>query len=177
MAKQSVNKASAKAAAVDDPDLAVLGAGALAIKCYQREIERMTAKAGGMSNGDCAQLSGYPAYTILLFMAEYDNAGMTQKKHLNLLRKFNVDTAGNLKTFPLLSQSALFEIFGNLGLSRESIRRLLILLAEHGLIDRTSKGPPFPDQLGISRAGGRLMKRAAKRLRKEVEKSRQFGYL
>lgn len=177
MAKQSVMKASAKAGAADDPDLAVLGAGALAIRSYQREVERMTAKAGAVSDSDQSQLASYPAFTILLFMAEYENAGMTQKKHLNLLRKFNVDTAGNVKTFPLLSQSALFEIFGNLGLSRESIRRLLILLAEHGLLDRTSKGPPFPDQLGISRAGGRLMKRAAKRLRKEVEKSRQFGYL
>ena len=110
-------------------------------------------------------------------MLEYDAAGLNQKKHQSLLKKFGVDTAGNLKTYPLLSQSALFEIFGGLGLSRESIRRLLILLSDYALLDRTSKGPPFPDQLGISKEGNRLMHRVAKRLSKDLDKSKQFGYL
>ena len=160
----------------DDTDLSVLAAGALAMRSYQAELEKSLAKAN-VPDGEAAQLYGFPAYSILLFLAEYDAEEMNEKKHLSLLRKFNVDTAGNLKTYPLLSQSALFEIFGNLGLSRESIRRLLIQLSEVGLVDRTSKGPPFPDQLGISKDGGRLIKRVAKRQKKEMAKSKPFGYL
>ncbi len=160
-----------------DGDFGLLGAAALGMKCFQKEIEKHSEKNGKSTNGEAGQLVSFPAYSILLFMAEYDSAGLNQKKHQALLKRFNVDTAGNLKTYPLLSQSALFEIFGGLGMSRESIRRLLILLSDHGLLDRTSKGPPFPDQLGVSKEGGRLMRRAAKRLAKETEKAKQFAYL
>lgn len=161
----------------DDTDFGVLGAAALAMKSYQKEVEKHAEKMGKTSSSEMGQLVSFPAYSILLFMVEYDSAGLDQKKHQSLLKKFKVDTAGNLKTFPLLSQSALFEIFGGLGLSRESIRRLLILLSDYELLDRTSKGPPFPDQLGISKKGGALMRRVAKRLSKEMDKSKQFGYL
>lgn len=164
-------------AQTDDVDFAVLGSAALAMKGFQREVEKIAEKAGKSAPGDVSQLASFPAYSILLFMLEYDAAGLNQKKHQSLLKKFGVDTAGNLKTFPLLSQSALFEIFAGLGLSRESIRRLLILLSDYELLDRTSKGPPFPDQLGISKEGGRLMRRVAKKLTKDMDKSKQFGYL
>ncbi len=164
-------------AQTDDVDFSVLGSAALAMKCFQREVEKHAEKSGKGSPGDLGQLVSFPAYSIMLFMVEYDSAGLNQKKHQSLLKKFGVDTAGNLKTFPLLSQSALFEIFGGLGLSRESIRRLLILLSDYGLLDRTSKGPPFPDQLGISKDGGRLMRRVAKRRAKDMDKAKQFGYL
>jgi len=147
------------------------------MKCFQREVEKLAEKSEKSTPSDVGQLASFPAYSILLFMLEYDAAGLNQKKHQSLLKKFGVDTAGNLKTYPLLSQSALFEIFGGLGLSRESIRRLLILLSDYGLLDRTSKGPPFPDQLGISKEGNRLMHRVAKRLSKDLDKSKQFGYL
>lgn len=161
----------------DDTDLAVLGSAALAMKAFQKEIEKHSEKLGKEDASDLGQLCSYPSYSVLLFMTEFEEAGLDQKKHQSLLKKHGVDTAGNLKTYPLLSQSALFEIFAGLGLSRESIRRLLILLSDYGLLDRTSKGPPFPDQLGISKDGGRLMRRVAKRLRKDMEKSKQFGYL
>ncbi len=161
----------------DEAELAVLGSAALAMKNYQKEVEKHAAKLGKDSASDLGQLGSYPAYSILLFMMEFDAAGLNQKKHQSLLKKYGVDTAGNLRTFPLLSQSALFEIFGGLGLSRESIRRLLILLSDYNLLNRSSKGPPFPDQLGISKDGQKLMSRAAKRLVKDMEKSKQFGYL
>lgn len=164
-------------AQTDDVDFAVLGSAALAMKCFQREVEKLAEKSEKSTPSDVGQLASFPAYSILLFMLEYDAAGLNQKKHQSLLKKFGVDTAGNLKTYPLLSQSALFEIFGGLGLSRESIRRLLILLSDYALLDRTSKGPPFPDQLGISKEGNRLMHRVAKRLSKDLDKSKQFGYL
>ena len=161
----------------DEAELAVLGSAALAMKNYQKEVEKHAAKLGKDSASDLGQLGSYPAYSILLFMMEFDAAGLNQKKHQSLLKKYGVDTAGNLRTFPLLSQSALFEIFGGLGLSRESIRRLLILLSDYNLLNRSSKGPPFPDQLGISKDGQKLMSRAAQRLVKDMEKSKQFGYL
>ena len=140
-------------------------------------VEKYAEKSGSVKASDLTSLKSFQASTILVFMAEYDSADMNQKKHQALLKKFNVDTVGNLKTYPLLSQSALFEIFNGLGLSRESIRRLLIALSDADLVDRTTKGPPFPDQLGISKEGSRLMKRSAKRLGKDIDKAKQFGYL
>ena len=88
-----------------------------------------------------------------------------------------MDTPGNIKIFPNLSQSALFEIFGNIGVSRETIRRLLILMAQYGLVDRVSKGPPFPDQLAISKTGSKLLSRVAKKLTKDMSKEKAFAYL
>lgn len=161
----------------NDEGLDHLATAALGMKCFQKEVEKYAEKNTTVKSGDSSQIQSFQAYIVLLFLADYDGADLNQKKHQALLKKFNVDSAGNLKTYPLLSQSALFEIFSGLGLSRESIRRLLIALSDAGLIDRTTKGPPFPDQLGISKEGSRLMKRTAKRLAKDSDKAKQFGYL
>lgn len=155
-----------------------LRAPALALRTFEREIEKLLEASGtALARQDAVQLSGIHSYTILLFLADYAGAGLTEKQYAALLAKYEVDTPGNLKIFPNLSQSALFEIFGGIGVSRETIRRLLILLAQYGLIDRVSKGPPFPDQLSISKAGSKLVARVGKKLVKDMGREKAFAYL
>ncbi|MEQ8443847.1 MAG: hypothetical protein RIM33_07185 [Alphaproteobacteria bacterium] len=155
-----------------------LRAPALALRLFEREISKLL-EAGGspLARQDQVQLSGIHSYTILLFMADYASADLSQKQFATLLGRHNVDTPGNLRIYPALSQSALFELFGNIGVSRETIRRLLILMSQHGLMDRVSKGPPFPDQLSLSKSGTKLMNRVAKKLAKELGKEKSFAYL
>ncbi len=167
-------KSSAQKAAADPG----LRAPVLGVRAFQAEVEKYLDKAGtALARQDAAHLTGLPAYTILLFLVEFSDAELSEKHYRALLAKYGVDTPANLKIYPMLSQSALFEIFQNLGVSRESIRRLLILMADHGLIDRVSKGPPFPDQLGLSKEGRKLMGRVAKKLGKDMGKAKPFGYL
>lgn len=155
-----------------------LRAPALALRLFAQEVERRL-EAGGtaLARQDAAHLAGVQAYTILLFLTEFSDAGLSEKHYKALLAKYGVDSPANLKIYPMLSQTVLFELFQNLGVSRESIRRLLILLAEHGLVDRVSKGPPFPDQLCVSKEGRKLMGRVGKRLSKELAKDKPFAYL
>jgi hypothetical protein len=167
--------AKSKATAPIDP---VLRAPALAIRAFEREIEKLLESSGtALARQDAVQLSGIHSYTILLFLADFAGSGLSEKQFAGLLAKHEVDTPGNLKIYPNLSQSALFEIFGDIGVSRETIRRLLILLARYGLVDRISKGPPFPDQLSISKSGEKLIGRVGKRLAKEMGKEKAFAYL
>lgn len=168
MAKDKTNGAT-------DP---ALRAPALALRAFEREVEKALDKAGAaLARQDVAHLAGVQAYQILLFLMEFSDADLSAKHYKALLARYGVDTPANLKIYPMLSQTVLFELFQNLGVSRESIRRLLILLAEHGLIDRVSKGPPFPDQLSLSKEGRKLMGRVAKRLAKDMAKAKPFGYL
>lgn len=156
----------------------LLRAPVLAVRAYEREIERMLeASATPLARQDAVQLSSLHSYTILLFLADYASSNLTEKQYAALLARHDVDTPGNLRIYPQLSQSALFEIFSNIGVSRETIRRLLILLSQYGLVDRVSKGPPFPDQLGVSKGGLKLMARVHKRLTKEMAKEKAFAYL
>lgn len=155
-----------------------LRAPALALRAFEREVDKVLDSSGKpLARQDSVQLSGIHSYTILLFMADFATAGLSEKQFAALLARHEVDTPGNLKIFPNLSQSALFEIFGRIGVSRETIRRLLILLAQYGLIDRISKGPPFPDQLTISKSGSKLVSRVGKRLTKDLAKEKAFAYL
>lgn len=172
--ERAMAKSKEPAAGIDP----ALRAPALALQVFTREIDRALEKAGtALARQDAQHLASIEAYTILLFMLEYSDAGLSEKHHRALLAKYGVDTPANLKIYPMLSQTVLFELFQNLGISRESIRRLLILMAEHGLIDRVSKGPPFPDQLGLSKDGRKLMGRVGKRLSKDLGKPKPFGYL
>lgn len=155
-----------------------LRAPALALRAFEREIEKLLEGSGTpLARQDAVQLSSIHSYTILLFLADFASSDLTEKQFATLLARHEVATPGNLKIFPNLSQSALFEIFGNIGVSRETIRRLLILLSQHGLVDRISKGPPFPDQLGISKSGTKLINRVGKKLVKELSKEKAFAYL
>jgi len=151
---------------------------ALALRIFEREISKLL-EAGGspLARQDQVQISGIHGYTILLFLADYASADLSQKQFQSLLARHEVATPGNLRIYPALSQSALFELFGNIGVSRETIRRLLILMSQHGLVDRVSKGPPFPDQLSLSKAGSKLMNRVSKKLGKELSKEKSFAYL
>jgi len=174
-AKEAGKGAGKTAAALGEP---ALRAPALALRLFGQEIDRRLDGAGAaLARQDAAHLAGVQAYTILLFLTEFSDAGLSEKHYKALLAKHGVDSPANLKIYPMLSQTVLFELFQNLGVSRESIRRLLILLAEHGLIDRVSKGPPFPDQLCISKDGRKLMARVAKRLSKDLAKDTPFAYL
>ncbi|MBP5859010.1 hypothetical protein KAJ83_18465 [Marivibrio halodurans] len=156
----------------------ILRTPALAMRGFANEINRKLESAGtALARQDAAHLTSIEAYTMLLFMLEFSDAGLSEKHYRTLLAKYGVDTPANLKIYPMLSQTVLFELFQNLGISRESIRRLLILMAEHGLVDRVSKGPPFPDQLGLSKEGRKLMGRVAKKLAKDIGKTKPFGYL
>lgn len=151
---------------------------ALAIRALEREMTKHLRKSvGEVASSETGALVNIEIYTMLLFLAEFEQAELSEKDFKALLKKFKCDTPGNLRTYPNLSQSALFEVFGNLGVSRESIRRQLILLAEHGLVERISKGPPFPDQISISKAGGKMMGRIVERLAKDLSKGKAFGYL
>ncbi len=151
---------------------------ALAMRALEKEIEKHLRKtAGEMASRDAGGLSSIETYTMLLFLSEFQESELSVKDYKALLAKYKCDTPGNLRTYPKLSQSALFEIFSNLGISRESIRRQLILLAQHGLIERVSKGPPFPDELSIAKAGAKLIGRIADRLAKDIEKAKPFAYL
>lgn len=156
----------------------ILRMPALAMRGFAGEIDRKLESAGtALARQDAAHLTSIEAYTMLLFMLEFSDADLSEKHYRALLAKYGVDTPANLKIYPMLSQTVLFELFQNLGISRESIRRLLILMAEHGLVDRVSKGPPFPDQLALSKEGRKLMGRVAKKLAKDIGKSKPFGYL
>ncbi|MEQ8602365.1 MAG: hypothetical protein RIB45_03525 [Marivibrio sp.] len=169
-------KQPGKAAAT--PGDPAMRAPALALRLFAQEIERTLDGAGAaLARQDAAHLASVHAYTILLFLTEFSDAGLSEKHYKTLLAEHGVDSPANLKIYPMLSQTVLFELFQNLGVSRESIRRLLILLAERGLIDRVSKGPPFPDQLCISKDGRKLMGRIAKRLSKDLAKNKPFAYL
>lgn len=155
-----------------------LRAPALALRAFEREVEKLLDATGTpLARQDAVQLSSIHSYTILLFMADFASSALTQKQFAALLARHEVDTPGNLKIYPNLSQSALFEIFGKIGVSRETIRRLLILLSQYELINRISKGPPFPDQLTISRSGTKLVNRVGKRLTKDLAKEKAFAYL
>lgn len=174
----AMKKGNTDAQATDPAVAALRQAPAFAMRAMERELTKHIEKHSGiMASRDVGALLSVEAYTMLLFLADFAEADLSEKAYKALLKKFETDTPGNLKTYPKLSQSALFEIFSNLGISRESIRRLLILMAEHGLIERVSKGPPFPDELGISKAGGKLMTRVAKRLAKDAQKTKPFAYL
>ena len=173
--KSAAAKPSAAKSAAIDP---ALRSPALAMQLFMREVERALEKSGSaLARQDAQHLASIEAYSILLFMLEYSDADLSEKHHRTLLKKYGVDTPANLKIYPMLSQTVLFELFQNLGISRESIRRLLILMADHGLIDRVSKGPPFPDQLGLSKDGRKLMGRVGKRWAKDLNKPKPFGYL
>lgn len=155
-----------------------LRAPALALRVFEKEIEKLLNGVGTpLARQDAVQLSGIQSYTILLFLEDFTSSDLTEKQFTALLARYEVDTPGNVKIFPNLSQSALFEIFGNIGVSRETIRRLLILMAQYGLVDRVSKGPPFPDQLAISKTGSKLLSRVAKKLTKDMSKEKAFAYL
>lgn len=167
--------AKSKGQAPIDP---LLRAPALALRAYEREIEKLLETAATpLARQDAVQLSSVQSYTILLFLADYASSELTEKQYAALLARHEVDTPGNLRIYPQLSQTALFEIFRNIGVSRETIRRLLILLSQYGLLDRVSKGPPFPDQLGVSKAGIKLIGRVHKRLAKDMAKEKAFAYL
>lgn len=151
---------------------------ALALRAFERETEKALSGASNvLAHQDLVQLSSIQSYTILLFLADFASSELTEKQFSSLLARYDVDSPGNRKIYPNLSQSALFEIFGNIGVSRETIRRLLILMSEHGLVDRISKGPPFPDQLAISKTGVRLINKVGKRLVKDLAKEKAFAYL
>jgi hypothetical protein len=156
----------------------LMRAPVLTLRAYEREIEKLLETAATpLARQDAMQLSSIHSYTILLFLSDYASSDLTEKQYAALLARHEVDTPGNLRIYPQLSQTALFEIFRNIGVSRETIRRLLILLSQYGLLDRVSKGPPFPDQLGVSKAGLKLMGRVNKRLTKELGKEKAFAYL
>lgn len=167
----------AKAKAVEPLD-PMLRAPTLAIRVFEREMQRILEASGSpLARQDFTQLAGLHSYTILLFLADFASAGLSEKQFSAFLARYEVDTPGNLKIFPNLSQSALFEIFSGIGVSRETIRRLLILLSQYGLVDRISKGPPFPDQLTIAKAGIKLINRVSKKLAKDLSKEKAFAYL
>lgn len=155
-----------------------LRAPALALRAFEREVEKLLDASGTpLARQDAVQLSSIHSYTILMFLADFASSNLTEKQFAALLARYEVDTPGNLKIYPNLSQSALFEVFGGIGVSRETIRRLLILLSQYGLVDRISKGPPFPDQLCISKAGTKLIGRVGKKLAKDLSKEKAFAYL
>lgn len=159
---------------------AALRAGVLAMRSYQREVARHLEKidkAELLNGGGAPALDTYHAFVIMLFFQDYDAAGLSEADHAALLERHGVDTLANRKTYPMLSQSALFELFAGLGISRESIRRLLIGLSDAALLERISKGPPFPDQLGLSKQGRKLMERTAKKAAKDAGKAKAFAYL
>ena len=157
---------------------ATLRSPALALRAFEREIMKiLDASETPLARQDSSQLCSIHSYTILMFLADFASSDLNDKQFEALLDRHGVATPGNLKIFPNLSQSALFEIFGKIGVSRETIRRLLILLSQYGLVDRVSKGPPFPDQLAISKAGTKLIARVAKKLAKEMTKDKSFAYL
>ncbi len=151
---------------------------ALALRIFETEIQTLLDGMGTpLARQDAVQLSSIQSYTILLFLEDFSTSGLNEKQFQALLARHEVDTAGNLKIFPNLSQSALFEIFGNIGVSRETIRRLLILMSQYGLVDRISKGPPFPDQLAISKLGSKVLSKVGKKLAKDIAKDKAFAYL
>lgn len=155
-----------------------LRAPVLALRAYEREVEKLLdAEGSPLARQDTAQLSSIHSYTILLFLADFASADLSEKQFSALLARYEVDTLGNRRIFPHLSQSALFEIFGGIGVSRETIRRLLILMSQYGMIERISKGPPFPDQLTIAKPGAKLINRVSKKLAKEMGKEKAFAYL
>jgi len=167
----------AKAKSVEPLD-PMLRAPALALRAFEREIERVQDSAGSpLARQDYAQLASVHSYTILLFLADFASADLSEKQFARLLARYDVNTPGNRKIFPNLSQSALFEVFGGIGVSRETIRRLLILLSQYGLVDRISKGPPFPDQLTIAKQGTKLVNKVSKKLAKDLAKEKAFAYL
>lgn len=164
-----------------DGGLAMLAAGAVSLRSYRREvlkyIEDANADDALRQSGQRPAVLGLTGFLVLLFFLEYDQAGLDQGGHAAFLKDRGVDSAANCKIWPMLSQTALFEIFADIDSSRESIRRLLLALSQLGLLERESKGPPFPDQLGLSKAGRKLMQKAAKRAVKEQTKAKAFAYL
>ena len=157
---------------------ASLRAPALALRVFEREIERVLgASATPLARQDAVQLSSIHSYTILMFLADFASSNLNEKQFAALLARYGADTPGNLRIYPNLSQSALFEVFGGIGVSRETIRRLLILLAQYGLVGRISKGPPFPDQLCISKEGSKLIGRVGRKLTRNLAKEKAFAYL
>lgn len=161
--------------------LAILASGAVALRCYRREVLKYVEACDGdtalKDSGQRPAALGLTGYLVLTFFLEYDQAGLDEDGHAAFLRDRGVDSIANRKIFPMLSQTALFEILADIDASRESIRRLLLALSELGLLDRVSKGPPFPDQLGLSKAGRKLMQKTAKRVAKETTKTKPFAYL
>ncbi len=161
--------------------LAILASGAVALRCYRREVLKYVDACKGdaalKESGQRPAALGLTGYLVLTFFLEYDQTGLDEDGHAAFLRDRGVDSIANRKIFPMLSQTALFEILADIDASRESIRRLLLALSQLGLLDRVSKGPPFPDQLGLSKAGRKLMQKTAKRVARETVKMKPFAYL
>lgn len=167
----------AKEIALDDPK-AALRASAMVLANFRRELLNAIAGSGeALSLPEAEQVSGYPSFAVLLVLGDVDDVAPDEKAYAKLLGRFGADTPGNLRAYPMLSQSALFDMLGDIGPSRETIRRLLLRLSQFGLIDRESKGPPHPDRLQISKSGKKLLNKVGKSVLKEFGKGKPHAYL
>jgi|GEM_PF-821085 DNA-binding Lrp family transcriptional regulator len=156
----------------------ILRAPAIAMKAFEAELTKRFQKSDAAPTGaEAASLVSFQAYRLLLVLQELSAPDVTQKAYKALLKPYDLDSPATLAIFPNISQTVLFELVKRFDISRETVRRLLIVMSDHGLIERTSKGPPFPDQLTLSKAGAKLMGRVAKRTARDLAKDKPFGYL
>ena len=178
-AKSKMSKSSKKTSKGCD----ILSASCFARKNYQREIIKFAeTKDLTLSMREITTMTGFCAFTILTFMvdfAQYANDNSKNGNHAaaDFFKRHNIPQNDNTKQQAILSQSIMFDIFMDLSVSRETIRRVLIALSDFGLITREAKGPPFPDRLAIAKPGRKLMKAVAKRTEKNLMADKAFAYL